>query len=63
MITFNQRFTAALVASALAIGLAASPAAFAADAMHKGMTKKHDAMHGSMKKHDAMKKDAAPDAQ
>ena len=62
MTTFNQRITAALVASAFAVGLAASPAAFAADAMHKGM-KKHDAMHGSMKKHDAMKKDAAPDAQ
>lgn len=67
-----QRITTALAASAFTIGLAGSPAAFAAEAMspmhdgmHKGMkpqkrsmTKKHDSM---MKKDDAMmKKDGEP---
>ena len=62
--TVSQRLATAFAASVLAVGLAASPVAFAADAMHDSMhktAKKKDAMHGSaMKKQDAMKKEADP---
>lgn len=59
--TSLQRAATAIAITALVAGL--SPTAFAADAMHKGMMKKHhDAMHkGSMMKKDTMmKKDDAP---
>ncbi len=58
--TVTRRITLAFAASTLAVGLAASPSAIAADAMksakHKPMKKHKD----TMTKTDAMHKDAEP---
>ena len=63
--TMFQRAALALATSALTLGLAAAPSAFAADAMKAGMhkpMKKHKGMMKSdaMHKGDAMQKDAEP---
>ena len=67
--TFMHRFGLALAASALGLGLAAAPAAFAMDqmkgSMHKHMKKhtgmmKGDAMKGHSMKSDTMEKTDAP---
>ena len=64
--TMMKRMTLVVATSALTLGLAAAPSAFAADAMkagmhkpmkkHKGGMMKGDTMH----KGDAMQKDAEP---
>ena len=63
--TIFKRAALALATSALTLGLAAAPSAFAADAMKAGMhkpMKKHKGMMKSdaMHKGDAMPKEAEP---
>ena len=54
--TMIKRATLALATSALTLGLAAAPSAFAADAMKAGMHKPMKKHKGSMMKSDAMQK-------